>query len=287
MALGMFLFAAADVQGKYLTATLHPIQIVWTRQMGLLIGVLVLLGIKGLGVLRTRHAGLQITRGALAAISATLFMFGVKYVPLADAIAVTFVAPFIVTVVAALALGETVGVRRWIAVFIGFVGTLIVLRPGMGAVHPAILLVLVAASCFALRQILSRAVAGSDRVVTTVAYTAIVSSLLLALPLPFIWRMPESGLEMSLLLGVAVLAGAGEILVIKALEVAQAVAVAPVMYTIMIWGTFWGWLVFDQLPDAWTWIGALVIMTTGVYTLHRERLADRDRARSAALVSGR
>jgi S-adenosylmethionine uptake transporter len=283
----MFLFAAADVQGKYLTATLHPIQIVWTRQTGLLIGVLVLLGIKGLDVLRTRHAGLQITRGALAAVSAALFMFGVKYVPLADAIAVTFVAPFIVTVVAALALGETVGLRRWIAVFIGFVGTLIVLRPGMGAVHPAILLVLVAAACFALRQILSRAVAGSDSVVTTVAYTAIVSSLLLALPLPFVWRMPGNGLEMTLLLGVAVLAGAGEILVIKALEIAQAVVVAPVMYTIMIWGTFWGWLVFDQLPDAWTWTGAFVIIATGVYTLHRERVADRDRARSAAILSGR
>jgi S-adenosylmethionine uptake transporter len=287
MAAGMFLFAAVDTQAKLLTETLHPFQIVWARQSGLLVGVIVLLAIKGFGILRTRNPGLQIARGLLAATSATIFISAIRHVPLADAIAVSFVAPFIVTVAGAVFLGEPVGARRWIAVSIGFIGTLIVLRPGMGVVHPAILLVMVAATCFALRQILSRVVAGTDRVETTVAYTAISASLALTLPLPFVWQSPASGTVIALLFGIAILSAAGEVLVIKALEEAQAVVVAPVMYTLMIWGTMWGWLVFGQLPDAWTWTGASIIIATGIYTLHRERLADRARARSADLISGR
>lgn len=287
MAVGMFLFAAVDTQAKFLTETLHPIQIVWARQVGLLIGVMALLAIKGLGVLRTRNPGLQIARGLLAAASATIFIFAIRHVPIADAVAVSFVAPFIVTVVAAVVLREPVGARRWIAVLIGFAGTLIVIRPGTGIVHPAMFLVIIAATCFAMRQILSRAVAGSDRVETTVAYTAIASSIALALPLPFVWRWPQTGTEIALLATIAVLSAVGEIMVIKALEAAQAVAVAPVQYTLMIWGTLWGWLVFGDLPDAWTWTGALVIIATGIYTLDRERRADRARARPVDLVSGR
>ena len=269
----MFLFSAVDTQAKFLTDTLHPIQIVWSRQLGLLIGVLVLLALRGAAVLRTRHPGLQIVRGGLAASSATLFIVAVSVVPLADAVAVSFVAPFIVTVLGALVLREPVGVRRWAAVTIGFLGTLIVIRPGLGVIHPAVGLVLLAATLFALRQILSRVLSGSDRTMTTIAYTALVGSLVLTVPLPFVWRWPGTTVEVALLAGIAVMAALAELLVIKALEVAQAVVVAPVQYTLLIWGTLYGYLVFSQLPDLWTWVGALIIVATGVYTLHRERIA--------------
>ncbi|NNG04119.1 MAG: DMT family transporter [Inquilinus sp.] len=275
MAAGMFLFSAVDTQAKFLTETLHPIQIVWTRQLGLLIGVVVLLALRGVAVLRTRHPGLQIVRGGLAASSATLFIVAVSFVPLADAVAVSFVAPFIVTVFGALVLREPVGLRRWAAVTIGFIGTLIVIRPGLGVIHPAVALVLLAATLFALRQILSRVLSGTDRTATTVAYTALVGSLMLTVPLPFVWRWPTTTLEVALLAGIAVLAALAELLVIKALEVAQAVVVAPVHYTLLIWGTMYGYLVFSQLPDLWTWAGALIIVATGLYTLHRERVARR------------
>ena len=277
MAAGMFLFSAVDTQAKFLTDTLHPVQIVWSRQLGLLIGVVILLAFRGLAILRTSRPGLQILRGGLAACSAVLFIAGVSFVPLADAVAVTFVAPFIVTVLGALILREPVGIRRWTAVTIGFLGTLIVIRPGMGVVHPAVALVLAAAVLFAVRQVLSRMLSGTDRTVTTVAYTALVGSLLMTLPLPFVWRWPTSGLEIALLVGIAVMAALAEVLVIKALEVAQAVVVAPLHYTIMIWSTIYGYLVFAQLPDLWTWVGAAIIVATGLYTLHRERLVVRPR----------
>ncbi len=275
MAGGMFLFSAIDTQGKFLTDTLNPVQIVWARQSGLLIGVIILLAIRGFSILHTARPGLQIIRGALAASSATLFIIAVSFVPLADAIAVSFIAPLIVTVLAALVLREPVGIRRWSAVTVGFVGAMIIIRPGLGVIHPAVMLVAVAAILFALRQILSRLLASTDRTATTVAYTALVGSALLTVPLPFVWIWPATTLEVVLLTAIAVLAAFAELLVIKALEVAQAVVVAPVQYTLLIWGTMYGYLVFGQLPDFWTWVGALIIIATGIYTLRRERQVGR------------
>ena len=273
MAMGMFLFSGVDTMGKFLTDTIHPVQIVWCRQLGLLLGVLVLIAIKGRMVLASSNPKLQIGRGVLAACSATLFIIGVGFVPLADAVAITFVAPFLVTVMGALILREPVGIRRWTAVVIGFLGTLIVIRPGMGVIHPAAVLLIIAAAAFALRQVLSRMLAGEDKTQTTVAYTAIVSWGLLCLPLPFVWETPATGLEIALLVAMAVFAAFAEVLVIMALDAAQAVVVAPVQYSLLIWGTFYGFVVFGQLPDIWTWLGAVIIVATGLYTLNRERLA--------------
>jgi len=275
----MFLFAGVDTMGKFLTDTLHPVQIVWCRQLGMVFGVLVLIAIRGRSVLVSRHPRLQISRGVLAACSATMFIAGVAYVPLADALAITFIAPFMVTVMGALILREPVGLRRWIAVTVGFLGVLIVVRPGLGVIHPAAGFIVIAASAFALRQVLSRLLAGDDRTQTTVAYTAIVSWVLLSIPLPFFWQAPASGLEIGLLVAMAIAAAIAETLVIMALDAAQAVVVAPVQYSMLLWGTLYGFFVFGQLPDGWTWLGASIIVASGIYTLNRERLAAQARAR--------
>ena len=278
MALGMFLFAAVDTGAKFLAQDLHPLQIVWARQLGLLAGAIYLIARYGFGLFRTGHPFLQILRGCVAVGSATLFVVAISFVPLADAVAVSFVAPFLVTVMGALILREPVGLRRWIAVLLGFVGTLIVIRPGMGAVHPAAFLVVLAAGLFAVRQIISRALSDTDKTATTIIFTAVVGSALLTVPLPFVWEWPD-GRQVLILVAIACLAGVAEVCVIKALEVALAVVVAPVQYSLMIWGTFYGWLVFGQLPDGWTWLGAAIIIATGLYTLHREHLAARQKRR--------
>lgn len=282
MAGGMFLFSAVDAHGKFLSQTLHPIQITWCRQIGLVLGVVIMLGLRGFSILHTKQPVLQITRGTLAAGSATLFIFAVSYVPLADAVAVSFVAPFFVTLLGALVLREKVGIRRWAAVIIGFIGTLIVIRPGLDAVHPAVFLVLIAALLFASRQVISRMLAGTDRTITTIAYTALASIAILSLPLPFVWEWPATGTEITLLISMALLAACAESLVIKALEVAQAVVVAPLQYSLIIWGTMYGYFVFSDLPDIWTGVGALIIVATGIYTLRREQLAARTRAKVKA-----
>ena len=273
MAGGMFVFSAVDTQAKFLTQSLDPFQITWSRQLGLLFGVFILLGIRGRSVLITKQPVLQVLRGAFAAGSATLFIIAVSYVPLALAVAVSFIAPFVVTVMGALILREPVGIRRWAAVTVGFIGSMIVIRPGFGEVHPAALLVVVAAILFAGRQVISRALSGSDTTSTTVAYTALVGSFILTLPLPFVWRWDLNSQEITLLVSIALMAAVAEVLVIKALEVAQAVVVAPVQYTLIIWGTAYGYLVFNQFPDMWTWVGTAIIIGSGLYTLQRDRKA--------------
>lgn len=274
MGCGMFLFAAVDAQAKLLTENFHPIQITWIRQFGLLLGVAVFLALRGVNVLKTKKPGLQILRGTIAGLSPTLFVTAVAYVALADAVAVSFVAPFMVTLMAGLILREPVGWRRWLAISIGFGGALIVIRPGLGVMHPAVGLVFLAAALFAVRQIISRHITQFDSVGTTIAYTAIASTAVLTIPLPFVWVWPDNARDIALLASVAVMASFGELLVIKALEVAQAVAIAPIQYTLLVWGTLYGIVLFGDFPDAWTSLGAIIIVATGLYTLQRERIAE-------------
>ena len=276
MGTGMFLFAAVDTGAKFLTDGLHPVQIVWTRQLGLLFGAFVLIAMQGRAIFRTSHPRLQLARGCVAAGSASFFIMAVVHVPLADAVAISFVAPFMVTVLGALVLREPVGLRRWAAVTLGFIGTLIVMRPGLGVMHPAAALVILAAFLFAIRQIISRALSDTDKTATTVVYTALVASAILTVPLPFYWRSPSTD-QMMLLAFIAVVAGVAEVFVIKALETGLAVVIAPVHYTMLIWGTFYGWLIFGQLPDAWTWVGTLIIIATGLYMLRREYMVSKAR----------
>ncbi|MCR8550758.1 DMT family transporter [Salipiger sp. P9] len=283
--LGFVCFGATDALAKLLTTELPPLQVAWFRQIGLFSGVVIMLGLRGTHLLRTRHPLVQILRGVMAAASATFFILALRYVPLADATAVSFIAPFIVTAIGALVLRETVGIRRWLAVLAGFAGMLIVIRPGMGVFHPAIFMVVVAASAFATRQVLSRVLSGDDSIATTVAYTSATSTALLTVPLLLVWETPPAAWIWLVALAMTTCAGVGEILIIRALDIAQAVVVAPLQYSMILWSSLYGFLLFADLPDLWTLAGCSVIVASGLYTLNRERIAARrqkDRAAAEA-----
>lgn len=277
MGLGFFGYSVSDALAKLLTEDFHVVQIAWTRQLGLLAVAFMFFLRSGPAILRSRRLGLQISRGLVAGVSPLAIITAFSFVPIADAVAVTFIAPFIVTILSALILHESVGPRRWSAIAIGFVGMLVVIRPGAGVFHPAMFLVVLAASAFATRQILSRELARSDATATTVAYTALGSLAMFTLPLPFFWQTPREAVHVGLFIALAVSAGVGELLVIRALEMASAVVLAPLHYTMILWATMFGWLVFDQLPDSWTLFGATVIVASGIYTIHRERQVARAR----------
>lgn len=270
----MFLFAAADAHAKFLTASFHPVQIIWFRQAGLSLGVFYLLYRHGPSLLQSSQRSLQLARGILAIGSSVLFVFAVKYVALADAVAASFVAPFFVTILGVLVLGEKVGPRRWSAVVVGFIGALIIVRPGLGVVHPAVMLVVLAAAIYAARQVVGRVLSRTDQTLTTIVYTALTSSALISIPLPLFWKTPDSQLLWLLLVSMSVLASLGEVLLIKALECAEAASVAPMHYTLIIWGTIYGYLFFGQFPDRWTWIGTAIIIAAGLYTFRREKVSN-------------
>lgn len=275
MLCAFFLHSLSDVGSKMLAESHHPLQLAWIRMLGLLLGVMFLIGRNGTPILRTRHPYLQILRGLLIVTSAIAYLFALAYVPLADAVAVTFVAPFVVIVLAATVLKEKVGAARWLAAIVGFAGTLIIIRPGAGVLHPAISLSLIAGAAFAIRQVISRFVAGSDRLATTVAYTTLTAFVLLSLPLAFVWTNPATPQHLVLMFGIACLTGAGEYLIMRALDIAEAMVVAPLLYTIMIWGTLWGLIFFGTLPDSWTFAGTALVIGSGIFTIYVDRRASR------------
>ncbi len=185
MFLGMFFFSIADAQSKFLTASLPAIQIAWARWLVLFCCVAVFICIRGVKVLETKHPFLQIFRGVTVALSAAFFTIGLSFSPLADAVAITFIAPIIVTILSAYLLGERVGKRRWAAVIIGFFGTIMITQPSFDNFNSGLLFPFLAAMFFAIRQIISRRVSHNDDVQTTVAYTALTSFFLLSMCLPF------------------------------------------------------------------------------------------------------
>lgn len=272
MILAMFVFAIVDGIAKYLTQEFHPFQVVWVRQAGLLAGALFFLIMHGRTIMQSHHIPLQLVRGLCAALSAVLFIFGISMVPLADATAVTFVAPLFVVIIGALFLREPVGIHRWSAVIIGFIGTLLIIRPGFDGFQLALFLPLTAAGFFAVRQIISRYLASSDSLATTLCYTAITSFAVTSLPAIAHWQTPTTFIPIILMIVFALLGLCGEMLVIKALSTGLAVVVAPMHYTILIWTSLYGYLFFYQLPDGFTWAGGGIIIASGLYTLYREQV---------------
>ena len=135
------------------------------------------------------------------------------------------------------------------------------------------MLVLIAAALFSVRQIISRYLSHSDKTITTIAYTALVGSFWLTFALPFVWKWPDTSMELMLIISITILAALAEICVIKALELAEATLLGPVHYTLIIWGVFYGLIVFNQIPDLFTWIGTVIIVCCGLYTMYREKLA--------------
>lgn len=269
MAGAIALYSAADTIAKYLGQSYHPIQVTGMRQMGLLVGVVLWLLLRGTQDLRTARLGLQILRGVCATFSGALYVYALGYIPLADAATVSFAAPFFVTILGYVILKEPVGIRRWIAILIGFLGTLVVIRPGFDSFHPAYFLVLMSAFLFAIRQIISRNLGATESTVTTVAFTALVSGCLLGVLQPFFWT-PIAAEHIALFVLYAALAGVGEFMVIRALEVALAVVVAPLQYTMILWTTLYGFLIFNDIPDRFTLIGGGIIILAGGFTFWRE-----------------
>jgi drug/metabolite transporter (DMT)-like permease len=265
------LFACMDAGSKLLAEDYSIIQILWVRFVALAaIAAWLARRQGGRHALRTRHFWLQSLRSALLVIEIGLFILIITVLPLAETHAILAVTPLIVTALSVPLLREHVGARRWSAIAAAFVGVLIILRPGLGVVHPMALLALLCAVMFALYQVLTRIVSRSDPPLTTLFYTALVGVAGLTLIIPFYWSTPDLA-GWALFALVAALGVSGHFLLIKALQLAPASTLQPFSYSILIWATLVGFLVFGNLPDLLTVTGAIVIVSSGIYSFARER----------------
>ncbi len=267
----MMLVPMMDGLAKALSAGFSTSQIVWARYFFHLafLAPLVLWRYGG-AALRPKRPLAQLLRGGLLLGSTLLFFAAIREMPLADAIALIFVYPFIVTALSPLLLGEQVGIRRWSAVLVGFAGALIVIRPGLGVFQWSALLALGAGSVYALYVMATRKLAGSNPPLVTLAYTALLGAVVMSAIAPFDWTAPAPA-DWAMMALMGAIAAGGHFLVIMAYERAPASLLSPYGYSEIVMATAVGYLAFGDFPDAGTWLGVAVIIASGVYIAIRER----------------
>jgi drug/metabolite transporter (DMT)-like permease len=262
----------SDATSKYLSSTLPSIEIAWIRFLVFaLIMVPAMLPASPLFALQTQRPVLQLMRGMALLGSSLLFISGLRFLPIAEASATGFVSPLFVTALSIFFLGEKVGFRRWLATAIGLTGVMIILRPGTSAFHPAAFFPVVSALSWACMLIMTRMMSGQERVLVTMTYSSIVGFAILSAMVPFVWVTPSwHDIMFGVIIGLA--STAGQWIVVLAFRYADASVLAPFSYTQLLWVSLLGFLIFGEVPDVWTVIGAAFVVASGLYTAHRERV---------------
>jgi drug/metabolite transporter (DMT)-like permease len=269
-------FAGLDASAKFLNAHMDTMQVVWARYTSAFLLALILSNpLTQPGLLATGRPLLQWSRSALLLGSTLLNFFALRYLQLDEALAILFSTPFIVTALSGPVLGEWVGWRRWAAIAVGFLGVLVVTRPAGGGIHPAAVLSVASAACYALYSLATRVLARTDSNETTLFYSNLVGALIMLPVVPFVWTTPNDPLVVALMIVMGAFGAFGHYLLIIAHRLAPAVVLAPFMYTQLVWVIVLGFMVFADVPNSWTLAGAGIVVGSGLYILHRERVRGR------------
>jgi drug/metabolite transporter (DMT)-like permease len=265
-------FAVLDAMAKYLGTHMDTLQVVSVRYASaFLLTLLISNPIRRPGMLRTQKPVLQVGRSALLHGSTVFNFMAFRYLQLDEALAILFSTPFMVAILAGPMLGEWVGWRRWIAIGVGFIGVLVVVRPGFGGLQWAALLSFGSAVCYAFYSIATRMLARYDSSETTLFYSNMLGAAIMLPVLPFVWTPPRSILDGVLMVALGAFGAFGHFLLISAHRHAPASVLSPFMYTQLLWATTAGFLVFGDVPSRWTLMGAAIVVASGLYLLHRER----------------
>jgi len=265
MCVACALFPVQNGVVKLLTG-LYPWQeVVWVRLVTHLVLMCVLfLPRRGLALLRTRAPLQQVVCSAGLLGSMVFFFSSAKYVGVTEAIAISFIAPLVVTFLAWPVLGERITFLRLASVVIGFVGVVIVIRPGSSVFQWASLMMLASAIFYAIYQIVVRRVAAVDSPATIAFYCALGSTLAMSFIVPFHWQTPDNWRDVVLMVSLGISGGLGHYCVARAFSYAPANLIAPLNYTQMIGSVGVGYLMFAEIPDSYTWIGSAVIIAAGL-----------------------
>lgn len=268
----VFMFSAMDTLAKYMLQSYPMSALMWTRYAVHVLVMLALLWPKmGMQLLRTARPGIQVLRGLLLVGSTVTFYFALKYMPLAEASAIGFVGPVLTALLCGPMLGDKVTARQWFAVTLGFVGVLVIMRPGGGVLSIAAVFPLATAVLFSIYQIVTRKLSGREHPYTTLFYTAIVGAAVTSLAAPLHWVTPTP-MQAFFMIGIGLLGALGHLLLIRAMEHSSPSALAPYVYSQLIWSTLLAYLVFGDFPDSITLFGMLVIVASGLLAVNWKRM---------------
>lgn len=277
MLAAVFMFSAMDTLAKHMLKSYPMAPLMWARYAVHMVVMLMLLWPRmGLQLLRTSRPGLQVLRGLLLVASTMFFYFALRYLPLAEAAAISFVGPALTALLSGPMLGDKVSGRQWMAVTLGFVGVVIIMRPGGGILSPAAVFPVATAVLFSIYQIVTRKLSGREHPYTTLFYTAMVGVAVTSFAAPLHWLTPTP-LQAALMLLMGLLAGTGHLMLIRAMEHASPATLAPFIYSQLVWSTGLAFLAFGDFPDKVTMVGMLVIVGAGLLAVdwkHMRRLSD-------------
>jgi drug/metabolite transporter (DMT)-like permease len=272
MCAALFYFACLDASGKWLNHVMDPVQTTFIRYLGSVILVLAVFNpMTRPGVLRTRRPSLQLFRSLMGLLATAFNIIALQHLQLAETMSIMFATPFFVALLTGPLLGEWPGVRQLTAIVVGFVGVLVVTRPGLNGLHPVALLSIAGALCYAFYNVATRVLAGSDSSETIMVYSGVAGVVLLAPVMPQVWTMPDSWLVWAVVVAIGAFGAIGHWLLIIAHRRASALVLAPFIYTEIVWMIGLGFLVFGDVPDRWTLLGGLIVIGSGLYLLGGER----------------
>jgi drug/metabolite transporter (DMT)-like permease len=269
----MLCFASMDAISKWLVADYAVTQMMWIRSALFFLFAWFVVRKRGLrAALRSRRPGLQILRSLVAIVEGAAFVLAFRYLPLADTHAVGATSPLIVIALGVLFLGERTSRARWLAVAVGFAGVMLIVRPGFRTIEWPLLIPLAGALLWASYQLLTRLSARFDTPDTSLLWSALVGFVATSFVGPLEWTWPTPA-AWALMAVISLIGAVAHYALIKALDYAEAGAVQPYSYTLLVWATLLGWLVFGDVPDQWTIIGAMIVVASGLYTWHHDRIS--------------
>ena len=269
----IFLISIVDTICKFFTKDLHAIQIVWGYLIGINVTLWIFFFFKGeklSKLLLTNKLSLQIIRPAFLICSISSLFLGLTYLPIAEATAIGFVAPLFITALSVPILREKVGIHRWSAVIIGFLGVIIIVRPGTEFWHIASIMPLLGAFFFALFQILTRLLSTTENTYTTLFYTGLGGLGWSSLMVPFVWS-PMLKIHFFVFFSIGIMGAIAHLCMISAFDRAEASFLAPYNYTKLLWVAVLGYIIFGDKPSLEMWLGAFVIVSAGFYVFSREK----------------
>jgi drug/metabolite transporter (DMT)-like permease len=278
MVLGGFFLTVNDAIQKWMTDDFPRGKLLAVRGMFVMIPILFFAWrLGGLSTLRIHSRRGQVVRAILVCTTSFLFITALSLMPLADAIALTFVSPLILTGLAAVALGEPVGWHRWMAVLVGFLGVIIMLRPGAGVVQWAAAFPLGVAFLGAVRDVVTRRMHDTESTIAIMFYSFLAVIVVYSTTAVYGWKQ-ISGPQLALFAVNGLVLGLAHFFLIEALRLTGAAVIAPYKYITMVWALLFGFVLWGDSPDAWMMVGGVLVVGSGLYILRRESRMKQERA---------
>ena len=264
-----------DGFAKYLSSDLPVLQITWARYFFTVAFTLpIMFFFFRKNLVWTDKPKLQLIRGLILLTANVCFFYSISLISLAKALTLAFIAPLIVTAFSPIFLGEKVGFRRWSAVIIGFIGSMVVIRPGFVEINLASLAALGTGVMYGFYLIITRKLSSSDNPLLTLLLTGVVGAIIISFVMPFVWIKPTLN-QWSMMAAIGIFACVGHLFIILSLKYADASKLAPFSYFEIVTNIIIGYYFFSDFPDKWTFLGLFIIILSGIYISRRENIVKR------------